>query len=220
MRYERKFKFLPGEEGKISSFLICNSFKEIYSKRIVNSIYYETSNFNCFHDSMNGVEIREKIRLRFYNNQYNRVQLELKNKRSELGQKITTNLDKIISYNSNYIFLNSINDANKIFKIPVLIKGIYRPLVFIKYKRRYYYSENYCLRVTIDSKLEFSIIKSSRSNFLIQKPRQALYGVLEIKHSDDLEPSVNFINSISKSLQLYMERSSKYCDAINLLFSI
>ena len=131
MRYERKFKFLPGEEGKISSFLICNCFKEIYSKRTVNSIYYETSNFNCFHDSMNGFEIREKIRLRFYNNQYNNVQLELKKKRSELGQKITTNLDKITPYNSNYIFLNSINEANKISKIPVLIKGIYKPIVFI-----------------------------------------------------------------------------------------
>ena len=220
MRYERKFKFLPGEEGKISSFLICNCFKEIYSRRTVNSIYYETSNFNCFHESINGFEIREKIRLRFYNNQYNNVQLELKKKRSELGQKITTNLDKITPYNSNYIFLNSINEANKISKIPVLIKGIYKPIVFIKYKRRYFYSDNYSLRVTIDSKLEFSIIKSSRKNFLIQKPRQALYGVLEIKHNDDLEPSVDFINSISKSLQLQMERSSKYCDAINLLFSI
>ena len=220
MRYERKFKFLPGEEGKISSFLICNGFKEIYSKRIVNSIYYETSNFDCFYDSMNGVEIRKKIRLRFYNNQYNRVQLEFKNKRSELGQKITTNLDKIMSYSSNYLFRNSINEANKISNIPVLIEGIYRPLVFIKYKRRYFYSENFSLRVTIDSKLEFSIIKSSRSNFLIQKPKQALSGVLEIKHGNNIEPSVYFINSMSKSLELYMERSSKYCDAINLLFSI
>ena len=52
-------------------------FKEIYKPRLVNSLYYDTLNFNCFKDSEEGIVPRKKYRVRNYNSDKN-YQLDIK----------------------------------------------------------------------------------------------------------------------------------------------
>ena len=64
-RYEIKFVFTNKDENKL---LKNNKLKKIFPDRIVESIYFDTSEFKFFHLSEEGVTPRIKIRMRGYNN--------------------------------------------------------------------------------------------------------------------------------------------------------
>ena len=80
MRYERKFELKRGHMY-FYNFLRCNFFKEIYYERKINSIYYDTYNYDLYSDSINGLSTRNKIRARFYeSDSLSEVKLEIKKK--------------------------------------------------------------------------------------------------------------------------------------------
>ena len=63
MRYERKYEIEKDYHLCFANCLLSNSFKEIFSSRIVNSLYYDDSGFNLFHDAEDGLNDRKKVRL-------------------------------------------------------------------------------------------------------------------------------------------------------------
>ena len=64
-RHEIKFVFSDKNENKL---LKNYELKKIFPDRIVESIYFDTSEFKFFHLSEEGVTPRIKIRIRGYNN--------------------------------------------------------------------------------------------------------------------------------------------------------
>ena len=60
-RHEIKFVFTSKDENKL---LKNNKLKKIFPDRIVESIYFDTSEFKFFHLSEEGVTPRIKIRIR------------------------------------------------------------------------------------------------------------------------------------------------------------
>ena len=64
-RHEIKFAFTNKDENKL---LQNYKLKKIFPDRIVESVYYDTSEFKFFHLSEEGVTPRIKIRMRGYNN--------------------------------------------------------------------------------------------------------------------------------------------------------
>ena len=67
-RYERKFIVPPHMETIVPS-IICTvlpEFLEIYTERRINSIYFDTGNFDYALNHINGFQKRRKVRIRYY----------------------------------------------------------------------------------------------------------------------------------------------------------
>ena len=69
-RYERKFIVPLHMEGIVPSIIngVFPEFSEIYSERRINSIYFDTPNFDLALNHINGFQERRKVRIRYYGN--------------------------------------------------------------------------------------------------------------------------------------------------------
>ena len=65
-RLEKKFVYNQGDES-FKSFILNGAFKETFSQRVVNSIYFDSPVFHDVWDNINGFGNRKKIRIRWYN---------------------------------------------------------------------------------------------------------------------------------------------------------
>ena len=220
MRYERKYKFKRGLGTCLANFLICNKFKETFPERMISSLYYEDLNYTNYYDSINGLSERSKLRIRFYNENQDNHQIEIKNKQGELGNKFFPSL-KDIFYEDLYNLefpSDLLNSSKKCF--PNKINNRYYPLIFINYNRRYFVSEFQDMRITIDSSIKFSAASLKSKSILIDFPRNTEHNVLEVKFGQDEIINENFIYMLSNNFDLSLDRSSKYCDAIEIIFNI
>ena len=79
LRNERKFIFFEPIESieKLLSFI---GAKELYSPRMVNSIYYDTYFHKNFHEAIDGIMRRNKVRVRWYGEIFNaEIQPQIEN---------------------------------------------------------------------------------------------------------------------------------------------
>ena len=68
-RFEYKI-LLTGVDTKVLEeyvYSIPYSFTSSFNDRFVNSIYYDTINYNALNDNLSGISRRYKTRLRWYN---------------------------------------------------------------------------------------------------------------------------------------------------------
>ena len=72
-RKEIKLKINSDNKSKFIKELINKDFKEIYPKRIIESIYFDNHRNFSFLDSEEGIVPRKKIRLRRYINNNNYI---------------------------------------------------------------------------------------------------------------------------------------------------
>lgn len=217
MRYERKFQYFPCYGDLISVFLKCNRFKEIYHKRIINSLYYESDNFDLYQDSINGINKKQKIRLRFYDSDGSKSQIEYKNKIELVNEKKYMKLEN----NRNYKLL-PVNFKDNNFHIenlyaPRIIDYFYKPKVFVSYTRFYFISHDEELRITLDSEINFSKANLNSSLITIGKRRVFDKAILEMKYREDYFPDLKFINSICTKFGMNLSTFSKYSSAVSLL---
>ena len=203
---------------ELFSFLISCNFRNIYPSRYVNSLYYDTSNFDHYIDSKEGFPERSKVRIRFYNNEIEKMILEYKIKKAEIGYKKTQNqiqqLKPIIE-----IKVKNPLAKSKILKIniPQKIDFTLTPSLFISYKRFYFLSSCNDFRITIDTDLTFSNLRYSK--FISEFPfyLERFINVIEIKYSDKVK-NLDLIEAISNFNEIYLSRCSKYTIGIDKCF--
>ena len=122
MRYEKKFRVTIAQNPLLAKLLSKFNFKIQYPDRNISSIYYDTLDFQLYKDSIEGVFKRKKIRLRFYNKVFDKINLEKKIKIGDLGFKIIETLDSNQSFKQFYTRkINSIKES----EIIVLFSIIY-----------------------------------------------------------------------------------------------
>ena len=175
-------------------------FRKNYSDRFVNSIYYDSLNFQCLEDNLSGVSQRYKSRLRWYHkiNEMKNSCLEFKIKNGVLGTKhkmpLALNLNLLNSSHSQIV--QSISKS-----LPIDDSIIYQyncnPIVIIRYYRSYYESSIKNIRITIDRDFEFySQLKFNKINILFKRSPVHLM-ILEIKfsqkHSDCVEDIIQYL---------------------------
>ena len=153
-RNEKKIIFLESEEFvvKLFSFL---KFKEIYHKRKINSIYFETFDFKDLLNTIDGEKNRSKLRVRWYGKTFNNSTipvLENKIKINNQNFKIKQKLNEVNFLNN--ITVEKISDLIKKSNIDEKIKlkcKIRKPNILISYERQYFMFNN--IRITLDNKL-------------------------------------------------------------------
>lgn len=174
------------------------NLKKIYSKRQINSIYYDTDNYKFFIDSEEGTVSRKKLRFRWYGNKI----LDL----NTIGNfEIKKTFDTYRTKNKSKMKYTDV----KSFINKTINKKV-SPKVIVTYHREYYAFKNFPARITFDENIKFM-------NFLSQSINRTNYlkvntTLLEIKSKTQVDCSKIFNLSEDKKT-----RFSKYCDAIHKL---
>ena len=189
-RYEIKFSITSKEKN---NFINNNQLKKLFPDRTVESIYFDTNDFQFFHLSEEGVTPRFKIRLRGYNNK-NLDNLEIKTTNNYHREKIVIKNFKFNNY-----------ELHKNLK-KMGINQVVQKKIRVKYLRSYYELEKIG-RITLDRNIEFlppeKIFHNSKKIERI---------ILEVKVQKNIDK-----NFIEKIINLKESRFSKYCMGINCL---
>ena len=209
LRNEKKFIFL---EPLVSIEKLLNFIgtKEIYSARMVNSIYFDTYFHKNFHEAVDGIMLRNKVRVRWYGEIFNvkiQPQIENKNRISQHNYKITKKLKsfKTKSFFNLINFKKYIqNEKNNRNEINFYLNNLY-PNLLVSYLRKYYIFDN--VRITLDTDLKF--INLAKINFFSKKNLICINKkqIIELKYSDEFHYQAT---KITKTFNNRLNKFSKY----------
>ena len=193
-RIEKKCILNQKKIFKFKYWLKINDIKNIFRDRLVTSIYFDNKLNQSLYESEEGVVPRKKIRLRFYDNNRDKILLEKKisspEGRFKLSKLFKGNLKNLRIFDQNY--------------------GICFPTAYIQYLRSYYSYKG--LRITYDRNI---IYKKFYSNFYISNITYSeKNNVIEIKNNN-----LNNNNFIEKNIPFKFSRFSKYTEARERIIS-
>ena len=193
-------------------------FKEIYSKRFINNIYFDTIGLKYFYDNIDGSMNRLKVRLRWYGRLFGKVgnpQLEFKIKEGLSGKKETYRVKPFL-FEKGLIsekILEHIMTSN--LRNGVIEKLSYlEPIIINRYQRKYFISSNKRYRITLDYNQSYCAFKGNQ-NLIPHTNSNELSSILELKYSIRDEDN---IDQITNSFPFRLTKSSKYVNAIKELF--
>ena len=219
-RYERKFLVKDLHEHSLDKIIRLNTmnFNTLYPPRKVNNIYFDSIQMKCFHDNVEGIANREKVRIRWYGNRYGHITnpiLEIKIRKNSVGTKEFYPLLPFELKNSTTS--NCIKNIITKSEIPQIIKERVLPLtpkLLNGYSRKYYTSFDKRFRITFDNDLFYA--KTRTMNILTNETLLDLKSkVIEIKYDvkDDLD-----IDAITRQFNFRMTKNSKYVTGIYALY--
>lgn len=216
-RFERKFfiSALSRHEVKSIVKLHPSMFKEIFHKRYINNIYFDTPNFDSFSDNVEGSTFRVKFRIRWYGDMFGPVEkpvLELKIKNSMLGRKESYKLRPFDFDNSisSSVIAKVFEDSDLPEKIKQQVKYL-SPSLVNRYVREYFISSDKRFRITIDNDQSFYGIKNKFNSFL-NKFVDLDSTILELKYDKCHDSDASIISS---QFQFRMTKSSKYVNGMS-----
>ena len=219
-RYERKFFITEISSKDIDSIVKLHPaiFSEIFHERSVNNIYFDTPDLNNYFDNIDGNMYRIKSRIRWYGRTFGVIEkpvLELKIKNGLLGRKESYSLDtfKLDSNFNMQKIVQIIQNKN----IPEFVKiGIKssQPTLLNKYNRKYFLSADKRYRITIDTNQVFYRI-GSQNNFFLNKIKNELNVILELKYNIDADDDVN---RITEHFPFRLTKSSKYISGLEKIY--
>jgi SPX domain protein involved in polyphosphate accumulation len=199
-RVEKKFVFGKYQNDLVEKILLINNFSKVYPDRTINSIYLDTLNFDFAKDNINGISERKKIRVRWYDDDFDKIYLEEKNKKNFFIQKnvlklnISTNKENLLN-DLKKLFINSSNMKYNNYNYNFILKT--------NYKRNYWLSSNGKIRATIDTEIKTSPAYSASK--VVNLPET----ILEFKFSPNFENSFRDFFS-QKHLNIRSKKYSKY----------
>lgn len=233
MRLE--YKFLVRNEDldrlrkKILPFVELDQFvkEEAGNEYTVRSIYYDTSNFDYYHEKIDGIKVRKKIRIRSYDQKAdnNLVFLEIKNKYDNFIGKNRApiqyhNLGNLLKSKSvetftltNNGYANSVSDGEKF--LHHILKADLKPTILIVYEREAFFSKfDSSLRITFDKNLRY-YDKPNLNNLYMDtdlEPGSPNHFVLEIKFNSGYP---KWLQNIVQEFGLIRRSVSKYTICID-----
>lgn len=207
LRIEKKFISDEIHYNKFLSWIYnFTDLKIKYNKRKIHSLYFDTCNFDAAKDNLAGASVREKCRLRWYNNNYNEIYFEIKQKKNSFNSKKRVKI-KLLKKITDYSIKDLLIELKS--QLAIFVTKDLNPVLLISYEREYF--ENvYGLRLTIDRNLTFSRILGSS---LFDNLPRINYGkyIIELKFNEF--NSCQIINFLKKGSFTSM-RNSKYIQGL------
>lgn len=203
-RHELKYQCTDAHIAIIQSRLNAIMSYDSHAKNgtyTIRSMYFDNYENRCFYENENGVDPREKFRIRIYNASDERISLECKRKQRGKTHKTSCLLtkeqyDEIMSNGKISIAPNT---PELLRKFSVLRDTqLYRPTVIVEYDRTPYVYSSGNVRVTLDRNIRSScdfadFFEASNATRPILPQGQHL---LEVKYDEFLP------DFIKKALQL------------------
>ena len=191
-RIEEKLFLKPENILQFREFLISKSAKKLYSKRIINSLYFDNINRDMYRDSIEGSVPRKKIRVRNYpGTEDQNYYLEIKTSSVEGRFKTKNKITK--------------NDFEKFKKTGIFDNtyGTCVPNFYVSYEREYIKIQD--VRISIDKKIRYQ-------NFLTKEVFFDKSSIVELKTSINKN-----LDDLIKVFPFQRIRFSKYCYAVESL---
>ncbi len=216
-RFERKFYITDLSYHEVQHILKHHPslLREIYHKRFINNIYFDTHHFTYYLDNVDGAADRLKVRIRWYGELFGEVAqpvLELKIKKGLVGTKKSFKLKPFV-FDQN-ITIKSIRAWIQSCELPGWIQELFtklNPALVNRYGRMYYQSANTHYRVTIDDNVTFYDIHPLFNNFNRKHiEREAI--IVEVKYDQKYDLRAF---DISKFFPYRMTKSSKYVNGMD-----
>ncbi len=204
MRYELKYH--PKSLGFRHILQIIHEhpagFTSLYPDRIINNVYFDSPDLQCFYQSVNGVATRKKYRLRWYGEDWSFAEnpvLETKIKLNHLGEKVLRPWHSFALDNIEEE-IEAMKDAS------FLPKGFVR-ISTNRYIRSYFGSAEGLFRITIDRTLRFGSFLTGFSVPDIPENQLVIELKYDEKHQEDAE-------WIQQYIPFQRIRFSKYAQGI------
>ena len=192
---------------------VFSDFSEIYYERRINSIYFDTGNFDLAINHINGFQKRRKVRIRYYGNsdEAKNPFLESKIRDGLLGYKLKTKLCDfgINTFSESIIDLLTSNEIKRKLHNEFIDLS---PKVFVTYLRSYYLSICGNFRMTFDRSIDYYSLLDS--NYLIPQNNNFInekHCLIELKY--DLANDV-IASNISKRFNFRLTNNSKYINSL------
>lgn len=201
-RIERKIILSKGQIYSYKYQLKDIGFSIVNAERKVSSIYFDNADYSNLNDNIDGNRLRNKLRVRYYNDNLQKSSIEIKQKRGYVGYKHRINIFKHFKNDKELInYLNSWAQKK--------INNIIIPVSKVTYKRSYYVKGP--IRLTIDKN-----VTSHRLSSLGKKLYSSIndYEVIEFKYHPSFDE--HFRDIFSKFNQHYVRttKSSKYSNSL------
>ena len=192
-RKELKYSLSSYEVRLLKSKFFKRDYKKPYPQRRVNSCYFDTCNLDLFRLSLDGIYPRKKVRLRWYNNQYDFCLKEQKISSIEGRHKLSMVYGRLKPEEIKGI---SFFDQDY---------GLLKPKILISYSREYFLDKD--LRFTFDFDIKYVDISG-----IFKRTINETKNVIEVKTNS--ETSDDYINSFMGKID---SGFSKYTRGITLL---
>ena len=216
-RYERKLFISDINDQEVETIINFHPamFSEIFYKRSVNNIYFDSPGLQNYFDNVSGNMERKKTRIRWYGELFDNIAkpvLELKIKKGLLGRKLSYLLYPF-RLDSHFNMQNIIQNE----KIPEIIKtglNSSQPVLLNRYSRKYFLSADKRYRITIDTDQVFYEI-GLRNNSFLNKLSDDINVILELKYNMNFDDDANHI---TKHFPFRLTKSSKYVTGVEKIY--
>ena len=191
-RYERKYRIEIGEREMVEAVVRTHPvfFHEVHTPRLVNNIYYDTPDGRFYREHMDGVNHRIKVRRRWYGDNVVHDSLEIKGKEGLIVSK------------------QRFDPRHLPDNMSERLHGLV-PVLFNRYRRRYFVSRDGLFRATVDTHMEFGGPEpGDRRRF--HDPAI----VLELKYPVDLH---GLAADVAGRFPFPLSKNSKYITGVTLL---
>lgn len=185
-------------------------FRTAYETRQVNSLYFDTADWEDLSLNLAGVAHRAKLRLRWYGADLGtcRGRLEVKEKRGELGRKLTARLgDPLLLRGRPWSVITAELRRRDLGALAPRCARHDRPTLLGRYDRRYFVSADGCARLTVDTGIRaFDQAGRHEPNLTRARPAEDLL-VVELKGDADRQ---RYLAEVATRLPLRRGAHSKY----------
>lgn len=198
-RHEMKYPVSFLEEAVIEERIRLLMKKDVHSGSdgtyLISSLYFDDFEDTCYFENENGTDPREKIRIRVYNHDLNRISLECKRKErgKTLKNQCLLSLEEAVALsNGKTDLFGKTSDPLKIKVCDLIQRRGLRPKVIVEYRRTPYVCQMGNVRITFDKGLSSS---SQTERFFdgdyIKRPvMPAGTELLEVKYDSFLPDSI------------------------------
>lgn len=220
-RHELKFLIAPAHAATLKKDLSLLMEKDPngdpHGRYKVRSLYFDTPSGTAFFDKLDGVEIRRKYRIRFYNDDPAFIRLESKLKIDDLSEKTSQRIDQRLALDlidgKAFDLIHQPESVLSAFVLEMKLTGL-RPSVIVDYQRTAYWHRALDVRITFDEQIRSGLYETD-----LFKPETLTVGVmddqdivLEVKY-DDIMPSA--IADLIRQIPMIRLAVSKYAYCYN-----
>ena len=228
-RYEFKYLLRPEVAERVVDFLAPYLEMDEHCRGrdsnsyTVRSIYFDSPDFECFHEKLGGQKHREKFRIRTYNHPRSAhlfLENKIKDGLSYVKDKVTLNADTLRAIKHlDYTGLSGVDGHDKDKRILdkfffYTYRKAYSPAALVVYDREaYVYPGQDTIRVTLDKNLRAKMFPNLAEIYDEEGLEYLLYPwvILEIKFTDIVPRWMSPLNTL---FHLKRQACSKYCTSV------
>lgn len=176
----------------------------------IRSLYFDNYKSSALLDKISGVNLREKLRIRFYDMDDSFIRLEAKQKNGEMIRKLTAPLnreqvERIIEGDIRFLY-DSEHDLLKRFYLKCRTE-LLKPAVIVDYDREAYIYND--VRITFDHDLHtcnynYNMFDSNTPSIPVLPPDRV---ILEVKFNERLP---DFLKEVLRPITTCISAISKY----------